>query len=1842
LSVKSLIGLFLGVCVSLCCADTTVTSHEMHQITATQTTYNYADAYYSTSASNGVRFYFVAPNDGAYQITFSQPGHTSHNDIYRYNSNFDYYFSHWWVNSSAIDTIAAAMGDTIFYKVDRYYYNDTLFSISTNYKALSLTSYSVQVTSSSPNCSVPNAPGQALSTKPYAIHGVGEEGYRGNGWKIKVGSSGYKISDSTANDLAISLYGDTEIEFQCVAGKINDVQNKLQTYSPDVDYYQGTPRSGVRFRYTVKDTNLNVVQYKTGYMSAYIVNFGTDSLFKTPVDSSYSSSRKSIPVKAEVGDKRYYIVYPTYQNETDEKFRFGYQPSAVVHYEYTSRTDTIAIGDTITPSPTIPADSQLVGWYVASGKGSFSDTLAAKPRFVPASSEVTIGFKLKQGAVYELTDKKSYFSFAQNTSGTKTSYRYGIRTKFVAPDSGTYSLIVNTKHSLYLYTYETDSLFGVYDSYTNLYSDKAGYAFSAEKGKTYYFLLQDNSYPHDSIAARVEKPLMLEIDTVGTGSTYVSGNLSNYDNTYVKGDSITLGTSTTSPNKFLRWEHVSGSCTVLDTLSSITRVVIESDCKIRAVFGEGQVYNITPTISSYIPNLHSFGSNGDGGIRFRFVAPDSGTYVIAFTRLKTNGYYSDFYLYKYSDDSYSKQIGSYRYVSELYKDTVKVNGGDTLRYVVQSPPSYTSVPVWVNYSLGGSAKLVLETDPAMGYVTPKNGYDSLTKDVPYTISATGYKFYRFDHWKVIKGKTTILDTKSKSTMAVVSEPSKVRAVFTKGPIQTLTSTKKEFLFEEDYNNDNNSYKSVFFKWIPEDTITYMGGFKLYDSVGVQLTLHGPDSTFSKQVKTIKYTGKQLQFKISGKTGVPQYLQLALTSNYSVLDTHSFAGSIKRPYVMSIRSSEKGVIYPTDEILVHPGFDTTITSKPQGGYAFKQWTVLDGEATFADSSFRYTKVRPESQKSIIKANYEIDTNLEPNVGILSLDLNSYPGVCATVSVTDKNTDKSIIELGKSSFEVFQDDDSVGIQASSVNKVGGVSVALVVDESSSMSGSGIEGAKASITQFITEMSEYDRTAIVGFSGGSSYTVHQTMTSDKSLLMAAVERLSASGTTNINTGAYHGVMQVQGETNPTAVIIFSDGNNLSESTTPSDVINLAHEYNTTIHSIAVGGSYEIPLKELAEKTGGSFTVAPSATDLSRIYDEIREEVQTRYLVCFNTPDVIADGDTHIVHIGVRLHDMLAIDTATWDENFMPPSIRLADSTKALVGQVRHEGKGFAIEAFVFSKLPLESTKIYIKKSSLENTTYTAYEMDYVSDSLWRFEVTDSMVVGPGLDFYISSTDSTGMIGLSPSVFNAAAEPYTIPIDNEPPFIEQTTGRCAIRAGIDKSFIDFNIIDEDGINSARFYYKRSSDIIFEVLSMENADGSDHWSAIFPTSIFDEGSIEYYVRATDNKGVNNRWELFKNSRISLCEEKDDPEEDDWTFSDADKAEIYDKDLDGRADFVRIHFKSPLAYKIYKIDSLFWNMDDEEDWREVYKEDLSISEDLMWIEASIDPFDYGLTAAEKPYLRFTKERRDSTSQKVSISDKVGAVITRVIKHPGVLSLENYMDGDSEIAADTLEVTLSEPITAEKSKNAWKDLFRYTEFCDDTTSHAVNLKNVTVIDSAKGIWRLILADHNIEVGHCLITDINAPYKDQNGNSMGRGGVEIVGEDGIEYLRTVKPNPPVAGTGKEVKWIPAEKSEWATQPDTISAIEIWSIAPYKAKISIFDGAASVIATFSQKFGYDGEMDMASRSSDDHRYKLGYLSWDQHSNEGRKVGTGVYIWRIDFKFKDGHSEYRLVKTGVKRKKD
>ena len=363
----------------------------------------------------------------------------------------------------------------------------------------------------------------------------------------------------------------------------------------------------------------------------------------------------------------------------------------------------------------------------------------------------------------------------------------------------------------------------------------------------------------------------------------------------------------------------------------------------------------------------------------------------------------------------------------------------------------------------------------------------------------------------------------------------------------------------------------------------------------------------------------------------------------------------------------------------------------------------------------------------------------------------------------------------------------------------------------------------------------------------------------------------------------------------------------------------------------------------------------------------------------------------------------------------------------------------------------------------------------------------------------------------------------------------------------------------------------------------------------------------------------------------------------ADVAELYDADKDGEADSVRIHYVASQKDGVAGIDTMYWNKAGGT-WRSVPKKRFHLQDNKSWVEARLEePFDYGATAADTgsvPYLRLERPK-GGFAQKMNIKDRVGAVPAKAVKRPGTITIDEFMECSNEVPPDTLEITLSEPVKNIGKDDAWKKLFSYSEDCEDTLDYSLNIAELLERDSAGLVWTFVLGDHNIMTYNCIRTNPKATFVDMQENSMGRGGINIDGSNGNLYLYEVAPTPPVSGLGSKEKWIAPGEHDWSRVPDTLSAIKVASIMPYDAYITIYDSYSRVVTSFQRKFGDNGEMSEKIRGNSKNHAKIGYLDWNNRSDKGRLVGTGVYIWRIDFKFKDGHSEFRLVKTGVKRKK-
>ncbi len=2078
----------------------------IYSVTTKEKNYTMAKNYYFRNPSEGVRFMFIAPNDGSFAVRFALKDSAKSFIVTQYPTSAFNKTS--WTGTfleTKTDSLYLSKGDTVFYIVRPNSNADSLLEFTASYSKLK--SYTVTLTSASPQCSTSVNSESVPAGLTVTYLGYAVAGYRPAGFKITKGNG--TITQDYPSSITLKVNSDLKLKLRCDSANLIDITTKEKYYSANKDYYDIGPSAGLRFRYVAPNTALYLIRAKTkqangSYFNGYYYNYGLDPLFTTynyGLDSVLAKAPYSLGLgnrdqiqnyvvdPAKKGEEHFFRITPSNVNYFDDSIAVFAVRASIVNVEGKTKLDTIAYGDSLPVTTTIDTGYAFVCWKLDYGKGKFKDSSLISTIFVPSSDSAKVVVKRRKGKVYSLTDKFSEFTYFGN--GTQLTGRYGIRAVHTAKSAGLYMLVMQSAKPWTHVDFSDDSTFTDGSLSSHIITSYKGKSevrvlfdvASANTSRYYLFMPYDNMYLKDSIWVKVEKTAKLRSDTLGGGYVYVNGTTADYDSTHIAGDTLTIAATANADQRFDHWEKASGKCTFVDSTQRTTQVVLGGDCKVRAVFRSGTFFPITATPTAYTAEEHYYVENPTKGVRFKFVAPDTGAYV--FVTSWTN--IRDF-SYRRSFDSTFASSQVYRSSSAVIADSMWLAKDSTVYVMVV--PVYavdTSRTFWISYATS-RATLTLTAD-TNGTVSPVV-YDPAWIGPKYPIKAVADSGYRFDSWDLISGSATIDDKNAPFTMASVKKQSGIIAHFKKGSIHSLSKSKKTFNYVTHYYSDRTG-NTVYFSWTPPDTAWYMIHIESADGMSAKWYEFGTDTSFLSvgvdSVVPSPVQGTSSIFLFRGEPKKKLYWALVDSLNTEILDK-DFTIQIITPYVLTVTSDAKGRVNPIGNVGVFPGSDTAISVIPYGGYVFDKWVKVSGKMTISDSTSQNIRVKPITSSCEIMATYTLDLSAEPEVNITNLDLGSFPGICVDVTVKDKNTDRSIAGLDSSDFVLFQDKKGQPLQVSSVENTTGVSVAIVVDESGSMGWESygqirINQAKESIRQFIYEMSQYDRAAVVGFVGGGSTVIHQAMTSDKNLLLAAVDQLQASGGTNIRDGAYRGLEQIVGETNPTAVIVFSDGADGGNNVTSQDVIDYAKSLNTVVHSVAVGENNLDPLKTMSDATGGSYTFAPSADQLATIYISIRNNIQSKYTICYESPDTTIDGDEHQVIVKTKFLNKTASDTAYWNEGAMPPVITLTKDTKKLIGVKQREGDSITISVYVTSQDSIASVTLYSRTSSPNTSaTYTAHPMVHVKDSLWKFVVTDSNVVYPGLDFYVIATNASGMVGKSPQVPTPSNEPYTIPIGNEAPKVKYKEVDCVDTLEGEGLFA-FEIKDADDIASAKLYYRSVGSVVFKEkkMSRESKKGNV-WSVSIQPSVMRPDGVEFYVRAIDNKGVSVRWETFSNNSVLACRdtslaaedvpdsiwikngEKDDKEitrltgkiklavitenfsmntdtitaslaclvsgdvesnlklvevsngyyeskkalekneygvkkndgkiscaaadtmvatykdplygstvrdtvifaddvkteyrfmevncktdldsvqtstsakfclkiqapspslyvadtlkltlftdqgdsirvnvvetgvyskqyiykgnfyfvEDSASLEDshldavlnldttynrvviqggvksdksklkkrdslvvytkyapADIAEIYDRDLDGRADSVRIHFKKALKKKIASIDTVFWNVA-QGAWTDVDSKKIRIVGDSTWVEARVrKAFKYGLTAPDTsapPYLRVTKEESEF-SQKALLVDRVGAVPVKAVKRPGQISMEEYLDASEDVAPDTLVITMSEGIKNTGKKTAWKDLFRYSKTCEDTVYSPIRSKFDPIVDSTGTVWKFVLADYAIMKENCITTNPKATFVDAEGNSMGRGGVEVEGRDETVYLYEVAALQPVHGIGKQAKWIPQGGNSWEEVPDSLTVIKIASVAPYEANIYIYDNLANVVTNMKQKFGYEGEMESKIRGNDKNRAKIGYLSWNHRSDKDRKVGTGVYIWRIDFKFKDGHTEYRILKTGYMRR--
>ncbi|MGH9349188.1 MAG: VWA domain-containing protein [Vicinamibacterales bacterium] len=182
------------------------------------------------------------------------------------------------------------------------------------------------------------------------------------------------------------------------------------------------------------------------------------------------------------------------------------------------------------------------------------------------------------------------------------------------------------------------------------------------------------------------------------------------------------------------------------------------------------------------------------------------------------------------------------------------------------------------------------------------------------------------------------------------------------------------------------------------------------------------------------------------------------------------------------------------------------------------------------------------------------------------------VNVTATVTDDDG-RFVSGLRKEDFRVYDDSDLVEVTHFSNERVP-VSLGILLDTSGSMTPDKMSSARGAIERFIGLLGPDDEMFLARFANVPE--LAQGWTKDRRLLSRALDRLYAGGGTAMYDGIADALPIAQsGKNRKKAIVLISDGNDTSSTTTPRDVKAMIRQSEVLVYAIGVDGRLQTTVR-------------------------------------------------------------------------------------------------------------------------------------------------------------------------------------------------------------------------------------------------------------------------------------------------------------------------------------------------------------------------------------------------------------------------------------------------------------------------------------------------------------------------------------------------------------------------------------------------------------------------------------------------------------------------------------------
>jgi len=248
---------------------------------------------------------------------------------------------------------------------------------------------------------------------------------------------------------------------------------------------------------------------------------------------------------------------------------------------------------------------------------------------------------------------------------------------------------------------------------------------------------------------------------------------------------------------------------------------------------------------------------------------------------------------------------------------------------------------------------------------------------------------------------------------------------------------------------------------------------------------------------------------------------------------------------------------------------------------------------------------------------------------------------SLNVTVSDGQRYVTDLEEADFEIYE--DGLKQQTTFFSKVQQpIALAVLLDTSASMEGK-LETAQEAAIGFARRIRPRDLMEVIDFD--AQVTILQAFTGDVPALERAIRQASVNGSTSLYNAIYISLKDLKkarladAEIRREAIIVLSDGDDTSSLVDYDEVLDVAKRSNTVIYAIGLKQSAgardfrqaEFVLKQLAQETGGRAFFPGTVAELSKIYEQISQELSSQYALGYVSKNQARNGAWRRVSIRV-----------------------------------------------------------------------------------------------------------------------------------------------------------------------------------------------------------------------------------------------------------------------------------------------------------------------------------------------------------------------------------------------------------------------------------------------------------------------------------------------------------------------------------------------------------------------------------------------------------------------------------